>query len=245
MKEWLVIAHLCTLASLLSANEEATNKREIIMEEMNHYPYSPNHLLEIVQVGHPVLRQAARELSVEEIKSSEIQELIECMKATMRAAPGVGLAAPQIGKSLQLVVIEDMNHSHLNDEQLAERNRYPVSFHVIINPKIYMEKTADKTEFFEGCLSVPQFVGVVPRADSVRVECMNEKGEPVVILANGWYARILQHEIDHLNGTLYIDKVQLPTLMTSENYIQFYKDKSVEQIQTDLFKEENCERCGV
>ena len=191
--------------------------------------------LDIVQVGHPVLRQVARELSVEEIVSPEIQELIETMKATMRAAPGVGLAAPQIGKPLQLAVIEDMDHSHLNAEQLAVRDRSLVPFHVIINPRLYIEESTDNTEFFEGCLSVPEFIGIVPRAKSVRVECLNERGEPVVIQAKGWYARILQHEIDHLNSTLYIDKAQLPTLMTTENYVKLYKDKSVQEIQAALF----------
>lgn len=188
----------------------------------------------IVQVGHPVLRQEARELSAEEIVSPEIQELIETMKATIRAAPGVGLAAPQIGQPLQLVVIEDMEHSHLTEKQLAERNRYKVPFHVIINPRLYIEEVTDQVEFFEGCLSVPELLGVVPRAGAVRVECLNERAEPVVIQAKGWYARILQHEIDHLHGTLFIDKAQLRTLMTSENYGKLYKDKSVREIQTFL-----------
>lgn len=197
--------------------------------------------LDIVQVGDPVLRQIAKKLSVEEILSPEIQNLIGTMKATMRAEPAVGLAAPQIGKSLQLVLIEDMDHSHLNAQQLAERNRYQVPFHVIINPRIYIEESADKLEFFEGCLSVPEFLGVVPRAESVRVECLNEKAEPVVIHAKGWYARILQHEIDHLNGTLFIDKAQLPTLMTAENYVKLYKDKSIKEIQANLFlNDTNC-----
>jgi len=190
--------------------------------------------LDIVQVGHPVLRKIARELSREEILSPEIQDLIQHMKTTMRAAPGVGLAAPQIGQSLQLAVIEDMDHSQLNAKQLEERNRYPVPFHVIINPRLYIEEYADTAEFFEGCLSVPQFVGVVPRAESVRVECLNELAEPVVIHAKGWYARILQHEIDHLNGTLYIDRAQLPTLITMENYVKLYKDKSVREVQDHL-----------
>lgn len=191
--------------------------------------------LDIVQVGHPVLRQIARDLSVEEIVSPEIQDLIETMKITMKAAQGVGLAAPQIGKSLQLAVIEDMDHSHLNAEQIADRDRSLVPFHVIINPRLYIEESTDHAEFFEGCLSVPEFVGIVPRAKSVRVECLNERGESVVIQAKGWYARILQHEIDHLNGTLYLDKAQLPTLMTTENYVKLYKDKSVQEIQAALF----------
>jgi peptide deformylase len=180
--------------------------------------------LDILQIGHPILRQTARELSIEEIRSPEIQNLIELMKTTMRAAPGVGLAAPQIGKSLQLAVIEDMDHSHLNAKQLAERNRYPVPFHVIINPRLYIEEETDTAEFFEGCLSVPELIGIVPRAQSVRVECLNERGEPVVIQARGWYARILQHEINHLNGILYIDKAYLPTLMTTENYVKLYQN---------------------
>ena len=132
-----------------------------------------------------MLRQIAKELSIEEILSPEIQELIETMKATMKAAPGVGLAAPQIGKPIQLAVIEDAHHSHLNTEQLAVRDRHPVPFHVIINPRLYIEESAEKAEFSEGCLSVPEFVGIVARAKSVRVECLNERAELVVIEAKG------------------------------------------------------------
>lgn len=191
-------------------------------------------LLDIVKVGDSVLRKPARELSTDEILSSEVQKLIEMMKATMRAAPGVGLAAPQIGKSIQLVVVEDVDQSHLTFQQLAERNRFPVPFHVIINPRIYIEEGSSKSEFLEGCLSTPAFLGVVSRADSVRVECLNERAEPVVIHAKGWYARILQHEIDHLQGTLYIDRAILPTLMTEENYVKLWKEKSVQEIQASL-----------
>ncbi len=187
----------------------------------------------IVQAGDPVLRQPARELSLAEIRSQEIQNLIEEMKAAMRAAPGVGLAAPQIGKPLQLIVIEDEDLTHLSAEQLQERDRYPVPFHVIINPKIYL-KQGERAEFFEGCLSVPEFIGMVPRAKAVRVECLNEHGEPVVIEAKGWYARILQHEIDHLNATLYIDRAYTPTLMTEENYVKYWKGKSIPQIRKEL-----------
>jgi peptide deformylase len=192
-----------------------------------------SHALEIVQAGAPVLRNVARQLLKEEILSPEIQTLIEEMKATMRAAPGVGLAAPQIGKSIQLAVIEDMDHSHLSAEQLAERSRYKVPFHVIINPRIYQEGS-ETVEFFEGCLSVPEFLGVVPRAMSVRVECLNERAEPIVIQAKGWYARILQHEVDHLQGHLYIDRALLPTLMTEKNYVSLWKGKSVSEISKNF-----------
>ena len=191
------------------------------------------HELNIVQMGDPVLRQMARPLSEKEILSQQIQELIQNMKAVMRAAPGVGLAAPQIGQSIQLIVVEDMDHSHLTAQQLLERDRVKVPFHVIINPQIYIEET-DTAEFFEGCLSVPVFLGVVPRAKTVRVECLDENANPVVIQARGWYARILQHEIDHLKGILFLDRAHLRTLMTEENYVKLWKEKNIGAVKTGL-----------
>ena len=165
--------------------------------------------LEIVQAGNPVLRQRARPLSVAEIRSREIQKLIESMRACMHEAPGVGLAAPQLGLALQLAVIEDREeyHKEIPEALLRERERRPVPFHVIINPALE-EIGEEKVEFFEGCLSLSGFTALVPRARAVRVTCLDERGERKVIEASGWYARILQHEIDHLNGTLYIDRMR-------------------------------------
>lgn len=178
--------------------------------------------LEIVQTGDPVLRKVARTMSVDEIRSDATQQLIVQMRDTMRAAPGVGLAAPQIGESIQLAVIED-RIDYIKDssaEQLARLNRAPVDFHVIINPKLTL--IGDETgEFFEGCLSVEGFAALVRRNFSVRVECLNERAEPITIDAQGWYARILQHEIDHLNGTLYIDRMQTRSFTTVENASRF------------------------
>lgn len=185
--------------------------------------------LEIVQAGHPSLRRAARELSKEEILTPDIQTLIQEMIASMREAPGVGLAAPQIGRAIQLAVIEDMDQSHLTQEQIEERDRRKVPLHVIINPKLTIED-AETVSFFEGCLSVPTFLGVVPRAKAVRVDCLNEKGEPAVIRAKGWHARILQHEIDHLHGKLFIDRALQETLMTDENYLQLWCRMPVEAV---------------
>jgi len=174
--------------------------------------------LEIVQTGDPVLRKVARQMTVDEIRSASTQRLIIEMRDTMRAAPGVGLAAPQIGESIQLAVIEDRIDyiKDVSSEQLAARQRAPVDFHVIINPQLTIvgETTVD---FFEGCLSVAGFGAVVRRGASVRVECLNERAEPITITAQGWYARILQHEIDHLNGTLYIDRMQTRSFSTVEN----------------------------
>jgi len=191
--------------------------------------------MEIVQTGDPVLRKVARPMSADEIRSVSTKHLIEQMLDTMRTAPGVGLAAPQIGESIQLAVIEDRIDyiKDLSSEQLSAHQRSPVDFHVIINPKIYIvgETTVD---FFEGCLSVAGFAAVVRRGASVRVECLNERAEPITITAQGWYARILQHEIDHLNGTLYIDRMQTRSFTTTENVDRFWKSRTIEQVRKDL-----------
>jgi peptide deformylase len=191
--------------------------------------------LEIVQAGDPVLRKQSRPLTNEEINSPSIQRLIELMRETMRDAPGVGLAAPQIGQSIQLAVIED-RAEYLNDlpaEELAERQRSAIPFHVIINPKLSFldDSTA---EFFEGCLSVEGYGAMVDRALNVRVDCLNERGEAVTINAHGWYARILQHEIDHLNGTLYVDRMKTRTLTTTENMFRFWKDERIEKVLAEV-----------
>lgn len=191
--------------------------------------------LKIIQAGEPVLRSRARALTPQEIAGAEIERLIEHMKETMRDAPGVGLAAPQVGLSLQLAVIEDSEEylKPISLEDLAERERRPVPFHVIINPRI--TATSDRTvEFFEGCLSLPGFSAVVPRARGVRVECLDERGQPRTIEASGWYARILQHEIDHLQGNLYIDRMHSRTFSSLENFSRFWKGKSVAEIRSEV-----------
>jgi peptide deformylase len=191
--------------------------------------------LTIVQAGEPVLRRPARLLRPNEIRSREIRELIQQMKETMHAAPGVGLAAPQVGQGLQLAVIEDRPEytKDWTPEQLASRERAPVPFHVIINPRITLLGD-ERVEHFEGCLSLTNLMALTPRAKRVRVECVDEKGEPRVIEAAGWYARILQHEIDHLRGTLYVDHMHPRTLMTVENFTRHWKEKTLEEIRKAL-----------
>ena len=194
--------------------------------------------LVIVQAGNPVLRQRARPLSVAEIRSREIQKLIKSMRASMHEAPGVGLAAPQVGLALQLAVIEDREeyHKEVSAALLKERERSPVPFHVLINPVI--EKMGDeKAEFFEGCLSLSGFSALVPRARVLRVTCLDERGEHKVIEASGWYARILQHEVDHLNGTLYIDRMRARSFTSMENLTEFWKGKPVNEIKKALLVE--------
>jgi len=192
-------------------------------------------LLKIFQSGEPVLRQKARQLTTAEIMSEGIQHLIAFMRETMLEAPGVGLAAPQIGESIQLAVIEDMSEHgrSLTKEQLAERERDSVPFHVIINPVLTPVGEPD-AEFFEGCLSLTGFTGLVPRYRSVHVECFDENAKPRVIDASGWYARILQHEIDHLNGTLYIDRMYTRTFMSIDIYTRSWKDVGVADVKSEL-----------
>ena len=178
--------------------------------------------LKIIQVGEPVLRETARELAPEEIRSPGIQELIEWMRETMYDAPGVGLAAPQVGMSLQMAVIEDKPEytEKAPPDILKERERSPVPFHVIINPKITLHEGQPVT-FYEGCLSLAGFTAKVSRARRVTVECLDHNGKPRTIKASGWYARILQHEIDHLQGSVYIDRMDTRTLVTAENFNRY------------------------
>jgi peptide deformylase len=165
-------------------------------------------LLKIVQVGIPVLRSGTRPLTRDEVTSAEVQQLIEWMRETMREAPGVGLAAPQVGLPLRLAVIEDI-------ADVPEKERKPVPFHVLINPQLTLG--AGVVEHYEGCLSLDGFQALVPRAQTVTVDALDHHGDPVKIEASGWYARILQHEIDHLNGTLYIDRMHTRTFTTAGN----------------------------
>jgi peptide deformylase len=191
--------------------------------------------IKIASVGEPVLRNAPRQLRSEEISSDRIRELIGYMRKTLADARGVGLAAPQIGEPLQLAIVEDKAEYHvtLTPTELAERERRLVPFHVLINPEIELLSPLD-VRFFEGCLSLPGFVAIVPRARTVRVRALNEAGEPIQIEAEGWYARILQHEIDHLKGTLYIDRMWSRSFTSVDHYNRHWKSKSTAELLQDF-----------
>jgi peptide deformylase len=191
--------------------------------------------IKIASAGEPVLRNFARPLRPEEIGSDRIRELIGHMRETLADAPGVGLAAPQIGEPLQLAIVEDKAEYQvsLTPTELAERERRPVPFHVLINPEIELLSPPD-VNFFEGCLSLPGFVAVVPRARTVRVRALNEAGEPIRIEAEGWYARILQHEIDHLKGTIYIDRMWSRSFSSVDHYNRHWKSKSTAEVLQDF-----------
>ena len=189
-------------------------------------------ILKIRSAGEPVLRSRARALRPEEMLLPSTRDLIATMRETMNDAPGVGLAAPQVGIPLQLAVIEDReeNMKDLSREVLAERERKVVPFHVIINPVLTLESPAE-IEFFEGCLSLPGLVALVPRARKVKVECLDQHGQAKVIRASGWYARILQHEIDHLSGALYVDRMRSVSLCSLENFTRHWKGKTIAEVK--------------
>jgi peptide deformylase len=191
--------------------------------------------LKLVQVGEAVLRQRARPLEPTEIRSSSIRELIADMHETLRDAPGVGLAAPQVGLSIQLAIIEDLPEysRETGAEQLAVRERRPVPFHVIVNPEI-IGHGSEQVEFFEGCLSLAGFTALVPRYRQISVRCLDENAEPKLIEASGWYARILQHEIDHLNGAVYIDRMHTRTFMSLENFTRRWREQSISEMKRSL-----------
>lgn len=175
---------------------------------------------------------------MEEIALPETQQLIFSMRETMRDAPGVGLAAPQVGLPLQLAVIEDRPEycKDISPDVLAERERQAIPFHVLVNPTI-VERSPEDVEFFEGCLSLGGFTALVKRSRGVTVEYWDEHGQPRRIEAQGWYARILQHEIDHLHGRLYIDRMDARSFMTLENLGRYWKDRPVQSVRQALTSE--------
>ncbi|KPL05900.1 peptide deformylase [bacterium SM23_57] len=149
-------------------------------------------LREIITVPHPTLKKKARKVND---FGPQLQALVDDMVETMRAAPGVGLAAPQIDIPLRLIVVE------FGDE---EDETVPPKLYAVINPEI-TRHSQETLIGIEGCLSVPNLIGDVERYESITVKGLNRQGQPLKIKAEGWLARIFQHEIDHLNGVLFID----------------------------------------
>lgn len=173
--------------------------------------------LDIVRAGDPVLRAVAAEVPPEELGSKALAQLVKTMVEAMRRAPGVGLAAPQIGVSKRVIVLEDAERlmATLSAEQRAERGRAPFALRAIVNPTL--ERVGEPSVvFFEGCLSVPSYSALVPRHEQVIVRGVDERGDPVEWRASGWPARILQHEVDHLEGTLYVDRMLSRTFAVNE-----------------------------
>jgi peptide deformylase len=173
---------------------------------------------EILRVGNPLLRRGTSNVPEAVIGTPAFEELVEIMFNVVRTAPGVGLAAPQIGVPWRLFVVEDTTErmSHLTAEERRDRMREPYPADVVINP--VLRATSEQTATFpEGCLSVPGLQADVRRFVHVAVDGFDRRGKPKSWNVNGWPARIFQHEMDHLNGQLYIDRMVPQTLAYRED----------------------------
>ena len=157
-------------------------------------------ILKVARLGHPVLRQPAQPLSVDEIRSADTQRLIDDMIETMREYDGAGLAANQVHTPLQIAVIE-----------VQTNPRYPeapeIPLTVLVNP-VVTALTDEMEDGWEGCLSVPDMRGMVPRYTAVRLESLDREGRPFAVVAKDFFARVIQHETDHLNGVVYVDRMR-------------------------------------
>jgi peptide deformylase len=193
-------------------------------------------LVPVIRAGDPVLRARAVDVPVDAIRSPAIQDLIDGMVATMRAAPGVGLAAPQVGQSLRIVVVEDPAEAmaRLADEQRIERGRTPFPLQVFVNPQLRLAGE-ERTTFPEGCLSIPGYAALVVRSLRVEVSWLDRDAARHDWTAfEGWPARILQHEIDHLDGILYTDRMIARSFMTDEHMQRLTAGRPIAAVLRDL-----------
>jgi peptide deformylase len=172
-------------------------------------------ILKVPRLGHPVLREVARPVPLEEIGRAEVQRLVDDMIETMHEYAGVGIAAPQVHESRRIIVLESVENPRYPDKP-------PVPLAVWINPEL--TPLGDEVEEdWEGCLSIPDLRGRVPRAGRVRVAAYDRRGRRAEFEAEGWHARILQHECDHLDGRLFVDRMRdLSTLTHLAEYARFW-----------------------
>jgi len=170
-------------------------------------------ILKVARMGHPVLRAVARSLDRGEIKSAPIQQLIDDMIDTMVEYHGVGLAAPQVHAGVRIFV------AAIGEDGDESREAEPV---VMINPEI-TPVGSETIEDWEGCLSIPDIRGQVPRARQVRVRYVNRKGEKLEQLWTDFHARVIQHETDHLDGVLFFDRMKsFQTLTFLDEYQRYW-----------------------
>ena len=175
-------------------------------------------ILKVARMGHPVLREKARELTPEELKSPELAALIEDMIETMAEYAGVGLAAPQVHHELRLFVMQ----TDPDDEE---------TLRVAVNPRL-TPLGEEGWEDWEGCLSIPDIHGRVPRSTSVRLEALDENGEAYVEELEGFAARVCQHEYDHLDGLIFVDRMEdFTSLCFGEEYRRYHAPRPKEEAE--------------
>jgi peptide deformylase len=177
-------------------------------------------ILKVARMGHPVLRACARPLERQEIKSVRVQTLIDDMIETMLEYRGVGLAAPQIHQSVRMFVAVLDEDDQVPDRAGEGREPEPT---VIINPQLTIVKD-EVIEDWEGCLSIPDIRGRVPRARSVAVRALDRRGNPFEIRESDFSARVVQHETDHLDGVLFVDRMRaFESLTFLEEYAKYWR----------------------
>ncbi|MFI1164610.1 peptide deformylase [Streptomyces sp. NPDC020801] len=186
--------------------------------------------LTIVAAGDPVLRGGTEPFDGQ-LEPALLARFVEALHVTMRAAPGVGLAAPQVGVALRIAVIEDP--APVPEEVRRARGRAPQPFRVLVNPAYEPVGTA-RAAFFEGCLSLPGWQAVVARHTEVRLTGQDEHGRALDEVFSGWPARIVQHETDHLDGTLYLDRAELRSLSSNQAMAERWAQLTPEQAATAL-----------
>ncbi|MFF3420607.1 peptide deformylase [Streptomyces sp. NPDC002698] len=181
--------------------------------------------LPIVAAGDPVLRRGTEPFDGQ-LDPALLARFVAALRATMHAAPGVGLAAPQVGVPLRIAVIEDP--APVSDEVRLVRGREPQPFRVLVNPS-YEGIGPGRAAFFEGCLSVPGWQAVVARHTEVRLTALDEHGRAVDEVFGGWPARIVQHETDHLDGMLYLDRAELRSLSSNQAAAELWSQPTPER----------------
>jgi peptide deformylase len=191
-------------------------------------------MTEIVLAGDPVLRTPCRHVNPEELAGPDVPSLVATMTIALRGAPGVGLAANQIGVGLAVALVEDRPEYQRGDPALLEaQEREPVDLHVLVNPEL--EPVGDEqVEWFEACLSLPGHTAIVPRYRTVRVRTLDQDGRPTTIEATGWHARILQHEVDHLHGRMYVDRMHTRSFMTADHYLDHWRQVPIAEVKGAL-----------
>jgi peptide deformylase len=179
-------------------------------------------ILKVARMGHPVLRAQAKPIDPDDIKSPRIQQLIDDMLETMNEYHGVGLAAPQVHEPLRLFVAGFPSSGRDREDDDSH-----VPLMVLINPEI-TPLTTDVEEDWEGCLSIPEIRGRVPRAKEIEVKAYDRRGRRISIHARGFTARVIQHETDHLDGVLFFDRMtSLETLTYLDEFNRYWSEREV------------------
>ncbi|ADB32830.1 Peptide deformylase [Kribbella flavida DSM 17836] len=220
--------HVTTSRGVMSTSSTVKDRVEALVELYR------DDVAPIVQLGDPVLRRKAEPFDGQ-FDDGLLKDFVELLRRTMLAAPGVGLAAPQVGVPLRIAVLEDP--ATVSAEVAEARERYPLEFLAVLNPE-YAPRGRDKRGFYEGCLSMPGFTGVVSRPLKVDAGYSDLTGARRRLTLSGWQARIFQHETDHLNGRLYVDQVEPRSMATSTSYTNRWADpvptRAAEELGFDL-----------